>query len=465
MPSRRRRRSPPRRIVILGAAGRDFHNFNVVFRSNPAVDVVAFTAAQIPGIAHRRYPAQLAGPLYPDGIPILEEQALERLCRERQIDEIVFAYSDVTHEHVMHLASRALALGADFSLLGPARTALRSRLPVIAVSAVRTGCGKSQTVRFLSRRVRAAGLRAAVLRHPMPYGDLARERVQRFATVADLDAAGCSLEEREEYEPHLAAGNLVFAGVDYAAILAAAEPEADVILWDGGNNDFPFIAPDLHLALVDALRPTQVTTHHPGEAVVRMADIVVINKADMAPREAIGALHDAARAINVRAAILETASPVRLDDAAAVRGRRVLVVEDGPTITHGGMPHGAGYVAAVAAGAVVVDPRVAATEAIANVYRQYPHIGPVLPAVGYDAAQREALRQTIDRAAIDIVIAATPIDLARAVAPAKPVVRARYELAEIAGQDLGARIDAFLANHPQRARAERLRAEARTAHG
>ena len=342
-----------RRIIIVGAAGRDFHNFNVVYRNDPAVDVVAFTAAQIPGIAGRRYPASLAGPLYPDGIPIADEAELEALCRAHSVDEVVFAYSDVLHEHVMHIASRALAVGADFTLLGPKRTMLASSRPVIAITAVRTGCGKSAIARWLSRELRQRGLRVAVLRHPMPYGDLAKERVQRFATMSDLVDAQCTVEEREEYEPHLAAGSVVFAGVDYAEILRRAETEADVIVWDGGNNDFPFVKPDLHITVADALRPRQVATHHPGEAVARMADVFVVNKIDSASPSEVELVGQGLRAVNARAVIVRAASPIRLDDESAVRGRRVLVVEDGPTITHGGMPYGAGYLAAVAAGADV----------------------------------------------------------------------------------------------------------------
>ena len=436
---------PCRRIVILGAAGRDFHNFNVAFRDDPAIEVVAFTAAQIPGIVGRRYPPLLAGAHYPDGIPIAEEGDLETLCRTHAVDEVVFAYSDVPHEAVMHLASRALAAGADFSLLGPRRTMLISTLPVIAVTAVRTGCGKSAIARWLSARLRAGGRKVAVLRHPMPYGDLLRERVQRFASLTDLDAAGCTIEEREEYEPHIATGNLVFAGVDYAAILAAAEAEADIIVWDGGNNDFPFIRPDLHIAVADALRPRQVATHHPGEAVARMADLLVINKVDSAPPEDIETTVAELRAVNRAAPIVRAASPVCLDDAAAIRGRRVLVVEDGPTITHGGTPYGAGYVAAMAAGAAaILDPRDSSAPEIAAIYRTYPHIGKVLPAVGYSAEQLEALAATIEASSAEIVVSATPIDLARLIATGKRIVRARYEYAEIGSLALSSFVDQFL---------------------
>ena len=441
-------------MVILGAAGRDFHNFNMVYRNDPSSIVAAFTAAQIPGIAGRRYPAALAGPLYPDGIPIVDEAELEALCRAHHVDEVVFAYSDIAHDQVMHLASRALATGADFSLLGPRSTMLPSTLPVIAVTAVRTGCGKSAIARWLSARLRDRGRTVAVLRHPMPYGDLIRERVQRFAVLADLDAAACTVEEREEYEPHIALGNLVFAGVDYAAILTEAEREADIIVWDGGNNDFPFIRPDLHIAVADALRPAQIATHHPGEAVARMADLLVINKVDAASPEEVQTATDGLRAVNPTAPILRARSPVRLDDPAAVRGRRVLVVEDGPTITHGGMAYGAGYVAARAAGAAsIVDPRLSAVPEIAAVFRAYPHIGPVLPAVGYGPAQLGALAATINASAAEVVVSATPSDLARLVPIDKTVIRARYDYAEDGTPGLASFVDAFLARHPRGSRA------------
>lgn len=436
------------RVVIAGAAGRDFHNFNVVYRDDPRFRVVAFTATQIPGIAGRRYPSGLAGPLYPDGIPIVDESELDALCVHGRVDQVVFAYSDVPHAHVMHVASRVLAAGADFAILGPHRTMIKAGVPVIAVSAVRTGCGKSQIARWLSLRLRRMGKRVAVLRHPMPYGDLLRERVQRFASRADLDVAACTAEEREEYEPHLAFGNLVFAGVDYAAILETASREADVIVWDGGNNDFPFVRPDLHIVVADALRPDQITTHHPGETVARMADVFVVNKVDAAPAADVQRVVDAVRVVNPRAAVVRAASPVTLDDAASVAGRRVLVVEDGPTITHGNMSYGAGYVAAIAAGAgAIVDPRESATPEIAAVFAAYPHIGRVLPAVGYGPAQLDALRQTVDAAAADLVVAATPLDLAALIPIKKRVVRARYEFAEAGRPGLGELIDAFIASN------------------
>ena len=435
-------------MVILGAAGRDFHNFNLVYRGDVTTEVVAFTAAQIPGIGGRRYPPALAGALYPDGVPIVDEGDLDVLCRDRNVDAVVFAYSDVTHEQVMHLASRALAAGADFTLLGPRRTMLSSRLPVIAITAVRTGCGKSAIARWLSRYLRERGRRVAVLRHPMPYGDLAKERVQRLASLVDLAAADCTIEEREEYEPHIAAGNVVFAGVDYGAILAAAEAEAEIIVWDGGNNDFPFIRPDLHIAVVDALRPRQIATHHPGEAVARMADAVVVNKVDAAAPDDVETAIGGVRAVNPAAAIFKARSPVRLDDAAAVPGKSVFVIEDGPTITHGGMAYGAGQVAAMAAGALVlVDPRLSAVAEIQAVYRVYPHIGTVLPAVGYGPRQLKALAATVNASAAEVVVSATPIDLGRLIRIEKPVVRARYEYAEAGSPTLASLIEAFLARH------------------
>ncbi len=419
--------SRPRRLIIMGAAGRDFHNFNVVYRDDPGVEVVAFTAAQIPGIAGRRYPPTLAGTRYPSGIPIVEDAALEATCRAQ---EVVFAYSDVSHEEVMHAASRALAAGADVTLLGPDRTMLRSRRPVIAVSATRTGTGKSQVTRWIAGRLRARGLRVAVLRHPMPYGDLAAQRVQRFASRADLDAAACTVEEREEYEPHLATGAVVFAGVDYAAVLALAEEEAQVILWDGGNNDFPFLRPDLHIVLVDALRASDAHRYHPGEAVLRMANVVVVAKCDAARPEQIEAAYAEARRANPDAPVVRGASPVRLDDESAVRGRRVVVVEDGPTVTHGGMGYGAGYVAALAAGAEVIEPLSFATPEFAAALAGYPHLRLVLPALGYDAAQLRALEATLAGAPVDVVVSGTPVDLSALISIPQRIVRARYEYAD-----------------------------------
>ena len=439
------------RIAIMGAAGRDFHNFNVVYRDDPAYEVVAFTAAQIPGIADRRYPAALAGALYPEGIAILPETELEALIRAREVEQIVFAYSDLAHAEVMHLASRALAAGADFTLLGPHRTMISAGVPVIAVSAVRTGCGKSPVSRWISRHLRARGLRVAVVRHPMPYGELARQGVQRFATRADLTRADCTVEEREEYEPHLAAGNIVYAGVDYVSVIEQAGLESDLILWDGGNNDFPFVLPDLHIVLADPLRPGHETAYHPGETVLRMADVVLLAKADSAAPGALQQVTQNARRLNPRALILRGSMPVSLDNDAAVRGKRVLVVEDGPTITHGGMPHGAGYAAALAAGAAtIVDPRACAAPEIAAVYAQYPHIGPVLPAEGYNPAQLEALRLTINGARAEVVVAATPIDLAALIALDKPVVRARYEFVDSESPGLAAVLERFVTDRVAR---------------
>jgi len=435
----------PRKVLILGAAGRDFHNFNVVYRDDPGTRVVAFTAAQIPGIAGRRYPASLAGARYPDGIPILDEGELEALCRREAVQRVVFAYSDVSHQQLMHLASRALASGADFVLLGPQRTMLCATRPVIAVSGVRTGVGKSQIARWLSRHLRARGRRVAVLRHPMPYGDLEAARVQRFATREDLDAARCTVEEREEYEPHIACGNLVFAGVDYGDVLNAAQSDGDILVWDGGNNDMPFIRPDLHLAVADALRPQQIDSHHPGEAVLRMADVVVVNKVNAAPAASVEETVRGVRAINPHAPILRAASVVRVADPGKIRGKRAIVVEDGPTLTHGGMPHGAGYAAALAYGVSgIVDPRVCAPAELLALFDANPHIGPVLPAMGYGTAQCDALAQTILRSGAEVVIAGTPIDLATLLHPDIPVVRVRYDFEEAGTPTLVSIVDAFL---------------------
>ncbi len=442
-----------RRTVILGAGGRDFHNFNRIYRDDDRVRVVAFTATQIPGIEGRRYPAELAGPLYPEGIPIRSERELERLCRSEAVDEVVLAYSDLAHAEVMHLASRVLALGASFVMPGQHATELVSSRPVIAISAVRTGCGKSQTARYLSRAI-ADGLEGisplsvAALRHPMPYGNLSAQRVQRFATLDDIDAADCTLEEREEYEPHVAAGNLLFAGVDYADILAAAEAEADLILWDGGNNDFPFIRPDLHIVVTDALRPDQLLTHYPGEAVLRSADIVILNKVDAAGPERTAELARGLAELLPDVPQVRAASPILLDDAEALQGKRVLIVDDGPTLTHGGMPFGAGH-AAVAAidGVTIVDPRTCAHPDIEAVYAAYPHLGPVLPALGYSAAQRAALEATIAASDADVVVAGTPIDFARVVQVDRPVIRARYGYADAGEPRLIDLVGAFLAAH------------------
>jgi predicted GTPase len=424
--------SIPRRVVILGAAGRDFHNFNTVFRDSADDEVVAFTAAQIPNIAGRAYPASLAGSRYPGGIPIVPEADLGALIERERVDVAVFAYSDLPHEQVMHLASQCLAAGADFLLQSAAHTMLRASVPVIAVTAVRTGAGKSQTTRYLARMLLDLGLRVVAVRHPMPYGDLERQVCQRFADHADLDRHECTIEEREEYEPHLDNGAVVYAGVDYAQILAEAEREADVILWDGGNNDLPFYVPDLHIVVADPLRPGDERTHHPGETNVRMADVVVVNKCDSARPEDVEAVEASVRALNPRATVLRADSPVRLDDGVeALRGRSVVVVEDGPTLTHGSMSWGAGVVGARAAGVgEIVDPSPYAVGSLAETYRQYPNAAGILPAMGYGARQVADLAATIEATPCDTVVSATPIDLTRVLSVSKPIVRARYDLRE-----------------------------------
>ena len=417
------------RVLIMGAAGRDFHNFNVVFRNNARYQVVAFTATQIPNIEGRVYPPALAGPLYPEGIPIYPEADLERLIRELHVDTVVFAYSDVSHEYVMHRASRALAAGADFMLLGPHRTMLSSRKPVIAVCAARTGSGKSQTTRYVSDILRHMGLKVAVVRHPMPYGDLTQQVAQRFASYEDLDRYHCTIEEREEYEPHLDRGNVVFAGVDYARILAMAEEEADVILWDGGNNDLPFFRPDLHIVVVDPLRAGHETRYYPGESNVRMADVVVINKVDTASADQVRQVRENVRALNPAAVIVEAASPIFVEDPQSLRGKRVLVIEDGPTLTHGEMSFGAGVVAAQKFGArELVDPRPYAVGSIRETFAKYPHIGPLLPAMGYGEEQIAELEATINATPCDVVLVATPIDIRRVARIEHPTDRVRYEL-------------------------------------
>jgi predicted GTPase len=420
------------RVLIAGAAGRDFHNFNVAYRGRDDVRVVAFTATQIPNIDGRVYPAELAGAGYEDGIPIVPEGELDAAISERGIDEVVFAYSDVTHEHVMHVGSRALAAGASFRLLSPHETMLPSRLPVVAVCAVRTGAGKSQTTRRVAEILRGAGRRVAVLRHPMPYGDLARQAVQRFERWEDLDEHDCTIEEREEYEPHLAEGTLVFAGIDYEAILRRAEEEADVILWDGGNNDTPFVRPDLHVVVVDPHRPGHELRYHPGETNLRMADVCVVNKVDSAPPEGVEAVVAAVRAHNPRATLVLADSPIEVEEnGVRIEGRRVLAVEDGPTLTHGEMTYGAAVLAAREGGAAaLVDPRPFAVGSIAETFAAYPHVGALLPAMGYGRAQMEELRETISRSDADVVLIGTPIDLRRLIELDKPAMRVRYRLRE-----------------------------------
>ncbi len=422
----------PIRVIIMGAAGRDFHNFNVVFRDNPRYRVVAFTATQIPNIEGRVYPPELAGALYPEGIPIYPEAELPRLVREHRVDQVVFAYSDVSHQYVMDRASLALAAGADFRLLGPEATMLQASKPVVAVAAVRTGCGKSQTTRRVARLLQDWGHKVVVVRHPMPYGDLAAQAVQRFATFEDLDRHRCTIEEREEYEPHLRNGMVVYAGVDYERILRQAEAEADVILWDGGNNDVPFFRPDVHIVVADPHRPGHERTYYPGQVNARMAHAFVINKVDTAPPEGVLTVRRNLRALNPQAILIEAASPIFVDDPEAIRGRRVLVVEDGPTLTHGEMAYGAGFVAAQRFGAAeIVDPRPYAVGSIRETYAKYPTTGTVLPAMGYGEAQIRELEATINAADADLVIVATPIDLTRLIRVNKPVQRVRYELQEI----------------------------------
>jgi predicted GTPase len=426
-----------KRVLIMGAAGRDFHNFNTVYRGDSSVRVVAFTAAQIPNIHGRRYPSELAGPGYPDGISIHPEAELERLIAELQVDEVVFSYSDISHETVMHQASRALAAGAGFSLLGPDATMLRSSRPVVSVCAVRTGSGKSQTTRRVVEVLRGKGRRVAVVRHPMPYGDLVRQRVQRYATLEDLDRHECTIEEREEYEPHITAGNLIFAGVDYGAILAEAEKEADVVVWDGGNNDLPFYRPDVEIVVADPHRPGHERTYHPGEANLRRAHAVVINKIDSASPEGIDAVRRSIRELNPGAVVVDAASPLFVERPELIRGKRVLAIEDGPTLTHGEMKYGAGVVAALKNGArELVDPRPYAVGTIAQTFATYPGIGTLLPAMGYGEQQIKDLEATIERADADVVLVATPIDLRRVVKIGKPALRVRYELQEIGKPDL-----------------------------
>ncbi len=426
-----------KRVVIMGAAGRDFHDFNVVYRNDPGVEVVAFTATQIPGIADRRYPAELAGRLYEQGIPIVPENELERVIRDEHVDTVVFAYSDVSHETVMHAASRVLAAGADFTLLGPDRTMLKSRRPVLAVGATRTGAGKSQTTRYLAALLAERGITPVVIRHPMPYGDLAAQRVQRYATYQDLARFETTIEEREEYEPHLDAGRIVYAGVDYEAILHQAETEADVILWDGGNNDFPFYRPDLYVVVADPLRPGDERHYHPGETNIRMADVVIINKIDSAEPASIDAVRATIVELNPTAEIVTARSDLTLDGP-PIAGKRVVVVEDGPTLTHGGMSYGAGIVAARRFGAAhLVDPRPAAVGSIREILDRYPALEPLVPAMGYGPAQISELEATLNAVDADLVLSATPIDITRLVTLNKPITRVRYELAPVGGKPLG----------------------------
>lgn len=438
--------TPVQRVVILGAAGRDFHNFNVYFRDNPHYVVVAFTATQIPNIAGRRYPPVLAGPRYPQGIPIVHESELAHLIATEQVDLAHFAYSDVRYEQVMQVGVKAMAAGAGYLWLSPRQTMLKARVPVIAVCASRTGAGKSQTSRRIAQILKNMQQRVAIVRHPMPYGDLAAQAVQCFATLDDLDRYQATIEEREDYEPHIQAGFVVYAGVDYERILRQAEEEADLLIWDGGNNDWPFFAPDLWLTVVDPHRADHALHYYPGEINVRMADVIVINKIDTASFEQIEATRRIAHALNPTARVVDAASPVTVEDGEAIRGKRVLVVEDGPTITHGEMPYGAGWVAATRNGAAeIVDPRPYLTGALSATFAQYPQIGPVLPAMGYGPAQIADLAATIAAVPADLVLAATPIDLRRVLTLTKPAQRVRYELQEIGEPTLTTILRQFLA--------------------
>jgi predicted GTPase len=426
-----------RRIIIMGAAGRDFHNFNVAFRDAAEAEVVAFTATQIPNIAGRRYPAELAGPLYPQGIPIHEERELTDLIARERIQEVVFAYSDVSYAYVMHHAAAVNAAGADFRLMGADSTMLDARVPVVSICAVRTGSGKSQTTRKVCELLAGMGKRVVAVRHPMPYGNLVRQKVQRFATFEDLDLHECTIEEREEYEPHIRRGTIVYAGVDYGAILERAQEEADVIVWDGGNNDLPFYRPRLEVVVADPHRPGHELSYYPGETNLRRAHVIVINKVDSASAEGIATVKASIREVNPRATVIEAASPITVEDPAAIRGKRVLCIEDGPTLTHGEMTYGAAVVAARQHGAAeIVDPRSAAVGTIKDAFTQYPRIGTLLPALGYGGRQIADLQATIERVACDLVLIGTPIDLRRLVTFTKPAQTVTYGMDEKAGATL-----------------------------
>jgi len=437
-----------KRVLILGAAGRDFHNFNVVFRNNADYQVVAFTATQIPDIANRRYPRELAGPLYPQGIPIYEEKDMEKLVVELAIDAVVFSYSDVAHQTLMHLASRAVAAGTDFWLLGTEHTQIASCLPLISICAIRTGCGKSPLSRMVANELRHLGWKPVVIRHPMPYGDLAAQAVQRFGSMADLDRHQCTIEEREEYEPHIQKGTVVYAGVDYEKILRQAEKEADIILWDGGNNDTPFYKSDLEIVVADPHRAGHELSYYPGEVNLRRAQIVVINKVDTAAPKDVELVRQNVLQNNSKASIIETACRVSVASPELVRGQRVLVVEDGPTLTHGEMPYGAGVVAARQCGAAeLVDPRPYAVGSIRGTYQHFPHLTSLLPAMGYSAAQRHELEETINRTPCDLVLVATPVDLGKIIHLNKPSVRVGYEIEEKTKPGLSEALAEFSRQH------------------
>ena len=419
------------KVIIMGAAGRDFHNFNVFFRNKPEYEVVAFTATQIPDIEGRVYPKELAGELYPNGIPIRAEEELTQLIKKYDIDQVVFAYSDVPHTYVMNKAAIVNAASADFRLMGPGSTMVESTKPVVAVCAVRTGVGKSQTTRAVCSTLQKMGKKVVAVRHPMPYGDLVKQRVQRFASYEDLDKHDCTIEEREEYEPHIDRGVIVYAGVDYEAILREAEKEADVVVWDGGNNDFPFFVPDLHITLVDPHRPGHEKAYYPGETNARMADVIIINKIDSADNDNILAVRKSIEELNPKATVIDAASPIFVEDPEVIKGKKVLVIEDGPTLTHGEMLYGAGVLAAKRYGAELVDPRPWAVESIKATYQKYPYIGTLLPAMGYGGKQIKDLEKTINAVECDAVVIATPIDLRRIVKINKPSTRVKYELQEI----------------------------------
>lgn len=434
-----------RRVVILGAAGRDFHNFNTVYRDNPDYQVVAFTATQIPDIAGRKYPAELAGKLYPQGIPIFDESQLAEVIQREKPDVAVFSYSDVTHETVMHLASQCIALGVDFELLGADKTMIKAKVPVIAITAVRTGAGKSQTTRYISNILKKLGKKVVAIRHPMPYGDLAKQACQRFADYSDLDLHKCTIEEREEYEPHIDNGFVIYSGVDYEQIIRSAEKEADVILWDGGNNDLPFYACDLHIVIADPLRPGHETIYHPGEANFRMADVIVINKCDSAKELDIKGIEAVAAKLNPKAVVIRANSPVTCTKPEMVKGKSVLIIEDGPTLTHGSMTYGAGVVAAKNCGAArIVDPMPYAVASIAATYKKYPNAQGILPAMGYGDAQIKDLEATIEATPCDVVLSATPIDITRVLKVNKPMLRATYDLAEVKVGQLEAEVQKAL---------------------
>jgi predicted GTPase len=438
------------RVILLGAGGREFHNFNVYFRDRDDYTVVAFTAsAQIPDLEGRWYPPSLAGPRYPAGIPIVAEEELRELIRVERVDQVVFAYSDVSHEHVMHLASVTLAAGAGFRLMGPAETMLRAKVPVVSIGAGRTGSGKSQTARRVAAILRDLGRRVVVIRHPMAYGDLDQQAVQRFASVGDLDRAQVTVEEREEYEPHLTRDTVVYAGVDYGAVLRQAEQEAEVIVWDGGNNDFPFIKPDHHIVVADPHRAGHELRYHPGETNVRMADVVVINKVDTARREDVDTVRGNVALVNPRATIIEAASPITVDDPSLLKGRRAIVVEDGPTVTHGEMPYGAGALAAERYRAQIIDPRPFAVGTIRDTYAAYPHLTRVLPAMGYKGEQIRELEETLRRADADVVVIGTPVDLRHVLRLNKPAVRVTYELQELTTPTLTELIEAWLTSQSE----------------